>query len=143
MAKRETFQEFKERKLQELKDQNPLFDEDRLNPQMITVPGAWRDGEKETIAAKQKAWQDLLSEGEEEGWIQWTNEYAGSHPKPIDLQDWHPTRKDQRLETNEELENRLEDLQRDKEEALKEIENQIKIQWEEFDKAQDLIFGLK
>lgn len=105
--------------------------------QWISVPDAWIPGEREEYLARQKAWEELCERGEKEGWLRWTNDYDDSHLETVNLRsDTHPTRMLERMETDEEREDRLELLKH-------QIESQVRIRaqrgWETFDAAQKLV----
>lgn len=104
--------------------------------QKVAVPDAWRPGEREASLADQDAWEKLCEKGEKEGWLEWTNEYSGSHLEIVSLRDTHPIRKVERIETDREREERLELLGY-------RVESEVTIRtqhgWAAFDAAQKLV----
>jgi hypothetical protein len=65
------------------------------------------------ITKKQEQWEALCEQGEEEGWLDWTNDYAGSHLYAVNASSLrHPTRTCNIEEDDFVYKNRVENLER-------------------------------
>lgn len=83
-----------------------------------------------------KQWEELTRRGEREGWLTWTNDYAGSE-LVANTTTLHPTRKNRRSENAAAYSERLKDI-------IIEIHKNIKDEFEEIENARFILesYGL-
>ena len=78
------------------------------------------------VRALQEQWTALCTQGEDEGWLEWTNDYRGSHLDTVE-RTTHPTRRVLARESEGERSDRLDYLsERIEDEVTKRVEKQWK-----------------
>lgn len=78
------------------------------------------------VKTLQEQWTALCAQGEDEGWLEWTNDYSGSHLEVVERLT-HPTRRALIRESEQERRDRLDYLsERIEEEVTQRVEKQWK-----------------